>query len=819
MNTKISALLAGRKMPCVFPFLWLHGESQEKLLEYVNVIYDANIRAVCLESRPHPDFGKEGWWRDLDFLLAEFRKRDMKVWILDDSHFPTGYANGALQDADPKLCRSFLARAILDGDEIPEKAPAWKPGRYEQGMTPARVFDDDRIVSVTKRPDGKTAVCYVTRNRGPHRNYMNMMDMDSCRVLIDEVYEPHYAHYAADFGEMILGFFSDEPELGNDHLYEYCKRLWEQDDLAWSDRVESELREKWGADFAENLPLLWEPEGRKAAIARYDYMDAVTRAVKECFSDQIGGWCRAHGVEYIGHLIEDNNQHTRAGSSLGHYFRGLSGQDMAGIDDIGIQVIPQGEWNGYIDAYIDYRDGEFYHYVMGKLAASHAEIDPKKKGRAMCEIFGVYGWGEGLKLEKYLIDHFLVRGVNRFVPHAYNPGPFPDPDCPPHFYANGHDPQHRHFGALMDYTNRACAVLSDGERQRSAAILYNATAEWMGGYLDLQKLAVPLYDRQIDYDIIPEDVFSDPAAYVIPPYRLLLVPGMQYIEKATLDGLRALRDDGCEVWFVGRYPEAYCDSEESPDFSSFPLVPLSELADRAEPMFEDRVKLSPENDRIRVLHYRAEDDIFFLVNEGTETWRGTLTLPAQGSVCVYNIWENVLETIPAKSCGGCTQAEAEIIPGKSLCLLFGMEGEALREPVSKSGLAKKDIGGGWIRSQCESVRYPDFENPVSVDLPDRLAEEQPKFSGLVRYEKTLHFDAVPARCVLEITDATESVELFVNGRSLGVRVPKPCVYDLAACLKPGENTIVIEAATTLERALCPGPKSLSGVHGNVYLWE
>ena len=40
----------------------------------------------------------------------------------------------------------------------------------------------------------------------------------------------------------------------------------------------------------------------------------------------------------------------------------------------------------------------------------------------MCEIFGVYGWREGLKLEKYLADHFLVRGINRFVPHAFNPG-------------------------------------------------------------------------------------------------------------------------------------------------------------------------------------------------------------------------------------------------------------------------------------------------------------------------------------------------------------------------------------------------------------
>ena len=69
-------------------------------------------------------------------------------------------------------------------------------------------------------------------------------------------------------------------------------------------------------------------------------MDAVTRLVRQNFSRQIGGWCRAHGVRYIGHVIEDGNAHARTGSSLGHYFRGLDGQDMAGIDDIGGQAAP-----------------------------------------------------------------------------------------------------------------------------------------------------------------------------------------------------------------------------------------------------------------------------------------------------------------------------------------------------------------------------------------------------------------------------------------------------------------------------------------------
>lgn len=56
----------------------------------------------------------------------------------------------------------------------------------------------------------------------------------------------------------------------------------------------------------------------------------------------------------------------------------------------------------------------------------------------MCELFGAYGWSEGNRLCKWLADYMLVRGVNHFVPHAFDAAPFPDADCPPHFYAHGH---------------------------------------------------------------------------------------------------------------------------------------------------------------------------------------------------------------------------------------------------------------------------------------------------------------------------------------------------------------------------------------------
>ena len=122
-------------------------------------------------------------------------------------------------------------------------------------------------------------------------------------------------------------------------------------------------------------------------------------------------------------------------------------------------------------------NGEFYHYALAKLASSAAHLDPVKKGRAMCEAFGAYGWNEGLKTMKWIADHLMVRGINYLVPHAFNPKSFPDFDCPPHFYVHGHNPQFRYFKYFSDYVNRVMDIMKDGHYPAKIGLLYPAEME------------------------------------------------------------------------------------------------------------------------------------------------------------------------------------------------------------------------------------------------------------------------------------------------------------------------------------------------------
>jgi hypothetical protein len=50
----------------------------------------------------------------MDIVMDEARKREMRVWILDDDHFPTGHAAGKNADAPAALRRLFLKEHHID---------------------------------------------------------------------------------------------------------------------------------------------------------------------------------------------------------------------------------------------------------------------------------------------------------------------------------------------------------------------------------------------------------------------------------------------------------------------------------------------------------------------------------------------------------------------------------------------------------------------------------------------------------------------------------------------------------------------------------
>ena len=310
---KLKEVLNNKSKNYILPFFWMHGEPHDILREELDRIEECGIREVCIESRPHPDFCGPHWWKDIDFIISEARKRGMRVWILDDDKFPTGHANGAYEKKYPELSKIYLAERHMDViGPVKNGVVLIQPFLGKDGKlisvlacpkTDTETLDisADGIIDLTENvyngfvyfdlPKGRYRlfVLFTTRKGGGRENYINLIDRDSVRVLIDEVYEKHYERYKDEFGKTLAGFFSDEPELGNTPGYDFHETLGKPDvRLPWSNALETALKELWGEDFAKNLPALWYGMGEKTIPVRSQYMDQVTRLVRECFQSSWG---------------------------------------------------------------------------------------------------------------------------------------------------------------------------------------------------------------------------------------------------------------------------------------------------------------------------------------------------------------------------------------------------------------------------------------------------------------------------------------------------------------------------------------------------
>lgn len=832
--SQLERVLNGQTENFLYPFFWLHGEEQQALKEYVEKIYAAGIRGFCVESRPHPAYGEERWWEDLAFLCEEAKKRQMKIWILDDAKFPTGYANGWVKEHYPHLrktyldCRRFdVVGPLKNGRMILRypKGKPWEQASREQdkivGVFAARrnlnvadgeidVFSDT-LVDITEQvrdgilyydfSTGTTCVfvlleTYVGGEENT-KDYINPLDEKSTRVLLEAVYEPHYEHLKEYFGSTITAFFSDEPRFGNQKGCE-CRMGTKNMVLPWKHGLEKQL-----PFDKKELVFLFENGGGCEKEIRYQYMDLISNLYARNFSEVLGNWCKEHRIDYVGHQIEDNGAHTRLGYGCGHLFRAQKGQTYSGIDVISNQIAPG--YDFYHDAFsAEGHHGEFYHYALASLGASIAQLDPKKRGRAMCEAFGAYGWNEGLKLMKWITDHLLVHGINVIVPHAFNPRKFPDWDCPPHFYAHGNNPQYRYYHLLNAYTNRLCALLQNGIHQTPVAVLYHAEAEWYGMGMPVETVLRELSHHQIECMIVPADELvqfkktgKGQVQICKNKFSCVIIPYSKILPQKLLLQLKNLTECGCEVLFVDAYPDNLLIEKRS----DMQCVPLGQIAVSVEKYANARLSKRFEN--IVPYCYEAENEIrYFIFQEHPyEEYDGFIELRAQGVPMLYDACQNECRSIAYEVCGAFVRLPLHLKPHEACMIIFRKEwvGIEEKEPLCDTWKLETVLAGVWQVQVSDAKHYPVWETAFEIEKLEPLSNREAylDYTGTARYEIEFELTEVLEHVEIDCGMLYEIGEIFVNGCSAGVKICPPYQFDITGYVRQGNNQLVIEVTNNL----------------------
>lgn len=825
---------------CLYPFFWQHGEAPEILSDYVDKIYESGMRGFCIEARPHPDFLGEGWWHDLDLILGKAKEKDMKVWILDDSHFPTGFANGKIRDCYPEYKKIFVdvrrydVQGPMRGARINLQLLKGRPWeKPDDSVKILGVFMAKRISQETEEgdpilaetlteitdqmemnsrlltldiPEGAYSIFCVfeTDKRGEEitKDYLNPLVKEATQVLLDEVYEPHYAHYKEEFGKTIQGFFSDEPRLGNVKGTDACIGRKEMV-LPWRDGLEEEL------DFDRKyLPLLWiKADGMESDI-RFRYMDLITKLYEQNFTQVLADWCTEHGVWYLGHNIEDNGSHTRLGYGTGHYFRGQKGMDLAGVDVIGGQVMPG--MNYHHDAFnMGGSNGEFYHYALAKLASSAAHLDAKKQGRAMCEAFGAYGWNEGLKTMKWIADHLMVRGINYMVPHAFNPKEYADFDSPPHFYAHGHNPQFRYFHILSDYMNRTMEQFRDGKHPAKVGLFYPAEQEWAGEAMLIEKPARELTVHQISFDIITRDYLQEAVvvsgAYIIGGQKMevLVIPYGEAFPADSAQKVLELAEAGVKICFIHDFPKKIVGGLENGLLSKIrtmgTLVELKELGSALHSY--QAVSLKTEEDDLVIGEYEKDGQKkYMFFNESiSKNIDNYIKVKENKKGYRYDAFNGMYYPLVKEDDGYLLQ----LTPYEAAIWVFTDETLDCEQQSEQAGnWSEVALPDKWEVSFGDSFSYPVMKENVDTDqlcCIQNLDGWEEK-AGTVAFSGKIELEQEPKQALLDLGNVYETAEVFINCASAGVKICKPYRFDLSGMMRKGENEIRIEVTNTLGTA-------------------
>ena len=779
------------------------------------------MKAVCVESRPHPDFVGDKWWTDLGIIIRECQKRDMKIWILDDSHFPTGFANGKVKEKYPEYLKQYLTMRRFDivgpfkGARIDAsllKGRPWeqhqaeiidvlgvylvdRASQYNETGDPIKSsttiditdqFVEDTIYLDVPKGNWSVFVVFSTHEGGEEttEDYLNPLVSQATQVLIDEVYEKHKNHVGQYFGNTITAFFSDEPRFGNEKGTE--SRIGKADMvLPWRPGLEKEL------NFSNQLlPLLWVPDTQEAEReVRYAYMDLITKEYNKNFTKVLADWCQAHGLDYLGHNIEDNGAHARLGYGVGHFFRGQEAQHFSGIDVIGGQVVPGMPYHH--DAYqTGGSDGQFYHFALAKLGASAAHLYPHKQGRAMCEAYGAYGWNEGLKTMKWISDHLIVRGINHIVPHAFSPKEYPDWDCPPHFYARGNNPQFRYMPKLNHYLNRLMTIFNDGKHKAPVALFYPAEFEWAGKYMPIEVLARVLTENQIDFDIVSHDLLKSArmadGKLIIngQKFEVLIVPYAEYIPKDILTVFNKLIEEGINVIFTDNLPENQHDLSKTASVINLKELPTN-LASIAE------ISLGNPFSELVYYHYQKENkDYWMFFNESLDKIVDTKIHFSQkkGRPVAYDAYEDSYHPV--------YDNHLLLKPYQTIVWIFGGDFET---QAKASVISTETLTSMWTVSLSKATDYPNFTEigKVAKLAPINSFKEFDRMSGTAAYTTKIRVENADTIIGLDLGKAYEIAEVFINGISVGQQIAPPYQFAIEGILKEGDNELRIEVTNTL----------------------
>jgi len=638
---------------------WDGPITEEVIVRDLDQVHKRGFRAVTIEAGYDMDnapYLTEGWFQMVKFAVEQAKARDMRVWIIDEGKYPSGFAGGKFSQERPDLRMQGLGVAerinCTAGEKIARDLPDQTVGvlaiNRDNGQHQTLDIRAGRIdwtvpqtgswqlfvVDHNFRTPVTRAVNDSTRSKTTKNSMSDLIKPAAVQQFIAWTHEEYKKYLGPELGTTVLGFRGDEPDFAY---------------APWTDGILDLFRQKKGYDITPYLPYCASLGRRAPQIeltdqqrrAKADYWDVWSELFGKHFFGLQAQWCAANGVEYMTHL---NNEHAmqRLVFSSGDFFRDLREAQIPGVDSIWNQV-----WPG--------KNADFV-----RLPASVAHVYGKR--RVLSESYAAYNESPvTVETAQWGAHYQLVRGVNLFEFMFHPASSRPQPKIRQQYYYMA-DPA---FPPMMAAVRRACYAMSHGRSAAQIAVYFPSMSFWYGDYEPdkaMWALTQQLLEDQRDFDFVDDEALAQTMTLADgrftnlsgQSYRAVILPSVRAISKAALDHLRTFAEAGGAVIILGDKPSLLVDKSfmaaQAPgDLSWTVRESAIELTDKVKAALPaPDVVLEPACADIKVMHKRWKDaDVYFLFNEIKEPLTRKVTLAGKGTVQHWATQTGRIETIPA----------------------------------------------------------------------------------------------------------------------------------------------------------------------------
>ena len=681
------------------PYYGLNGAVDETVIRRdLDTMKSLGYQAVTVQAGYGMPFTylSPDYFKFFRTFVEEAKKRDMRVWIVDDAGYPSGFAGGKFTELKPEMRMQALVAA--------QRAAATAGEPVKMTLGPATV-----AVSAINMDNGSSVTIPVTDGAidwTPHAGHWTVIVVehqfktsptrsdtnpkrvkDGTQSLEDYLDPAATAQYLAfthegykkavggEFGKTIMGFRGDEPD-------------YSISGLPWTPKFFDRFTQIKGYDIKPYLAAFLQPRGAKLTDeqlrAKADYYDVFSEMFRDGFFKPQGEWCAANKLEYQVHLNHEEMEMDLTRSE-GEFLRDMQYVQVPGIDTIWHQI-----WKDTIS--------DFPRLAS---SASHVYGHP----RAFTESFAAYRPAPDVDMARYILNEQFVRGVN-LVETMY----FPATSTPnAHKSSYMEDPA---YPALLTYVQRMSYLMSMGRPAASVALYLPSSSMWMGDavadatFVSTEQM---LSERQIDFDIVNDDALAadlkaghgtlETASGN--SYRTVILPNISVLSKAALDRLRIFASTGGRVLFLGRAPslisgKTILDARtptpadfawativqgelpptptppaQPPTTPPTPQVVPDEIARAVRAAIPSEIALDKPDTALRFIHRSLKDaEVYLFFNEGPDATTHLVTL--RGDAKRVEVWNPQTGNILAektKNSKGAVEVQLALKPYETAILV------------------------------------------------------------------------------------------------------------------------------------------------------